>query len=188
MTMPCIIIGGDQSARIVHVRKQVSDVLVADQYILVEHIGIAQIRSLVAMLSLHPYGDRRLVYLEGSALTIPAQHALLKYLEEIPKHTHLFIGSNNANTLLDTIASRCITLMLTTQEPSPGAAIGECTDYPSLVRAQRTALKMALAYNDREHIYTALGRLKRACRASRFSLVSMPYELIADYVFGVVVH
>lgn len=188
MAMPCIIVGGDQSTRVACVRKQVQGVLVADQHILAENIGIAQIRTLIAMLSLHPYGDKRLVYLEGSALTIPAQHALLKYLEEIPTHTHLFIGSNNANTLLDTIASRCITLILTAQEPSPKAAIGEYTDYPSLVRAQATALKMALAYNDREHIYTALGRLKRACRASRFSLVSMPYELIVDYVLGVVVY
>lgn len=51
--------------------------------------------------------------LEAQNLTLPAQHALLKTLEEPPPRTQIILTADQPNSLLDTILSRCHHLPLT---------------------------------------------------------------------------
>ena len=52
-------------------------------------------------------GEKRLTVFSGS-LTIPAQNALLKYLEELSESDYVLFLVDSADTLLETIRSRCI--------------------------------------------------------------------------------
>jgi len=76
--------------------------------------GIDEIRALSAHLVLAPIeGGRRVVLIEqASRLTEPAQHALLKLLEEPPAQTHLILVATDDRALLPTIRSRCAQLRL----------------------------------------------------------------------------
>jgi len=77
-------------------------------------IGIDPIRELIATIALLPVEGRRRVALihRADRLSEPAQHALLKLLEEPPAHTHLILAATEETTLLPTVKSRCATLRL----------------------------------------------------------------------------
>jgi DNA polymerase III gamma/tau subunit len=72
-------------------------------------IGIEQIRELQKFLSRKPYQyeNQITIILNADKLTIQAQNALLKTLEEPPAHSLIFLTTNNKNKLLPTIISRC---------------------------------------------------------------------------------
>lgn len=76
--------------------------------------GIDEIRALVTSLALAPVeGGRRVaVIAHAASLTEPAQHALLKLLEEPPAQTHLILAATDERALLPTIRSRCAQLRL----------------------------------------------------------------------------
>ncbi len=72
-------------------------------------LGISEARKIKDHFSLKPYSAKgRGVVLEDSAkLTIEAQNALLKTLEELPKEAILVLGASSEASLLPTILSRC---------------------------------------------------------------------------------
>lgn len=74
-----------------------------------EKLGIAEARKIKEHFSLKPYSAKgRVVVIEdASVLTIEAQNALLKTLEEPPQEAILFLGTKSDATLLPTILSRC---------------------------------------------------------------------------------
>jgi DNA polymerase III gamma/tau subunit len=74
-----------------------------------QSIKISQIRELQKKLSLKPYSASVKVALinEAERLTIPAQHALLKTLEEPPAATIIILTTQTKESLLPTIVSRC---------------------------------------------------------------------------------
>lgn len=75
-----------------------------------ENIAIETIRELIAELSYAPHlGQlRAFVLLAADKLSLPAQHALLKSLEEPPTQTQLLLITAYPDTLLSTIKSRCL--------------------------------------------------------------------------------
>lgn len=77
-------------------------------------IGVDAARALAgAMLLLPVEGARRVaLILHADRLSEPAQHALLKLLEEPPPHTHLLLAASDDAVLLPTVRSRCATLRL----------------------------------------------------------------------------
>lgn len=81
-------------------------------------IGIETIRELKRNVSLKPYKDpNRLVIIEDAkALTIEAQNALLKILEEPPERTFFVLLSDDTESLLPTIVSRCQIAYLTPEK------------------------------------------------------------------------
>ncbi len=83
-------------------------------------IGIAQIRELQKRLFLAPYRSLYTVgiLMEAQKLTIEAQNALLKTLEEPPPHVLLIVETANSHTLLPTILSRCQIIDLGSNEPT----------------------------------------------------------------------
>ncbi len=72
-------------------------------------IGIEEIRKIISFLSRKPtQGDRNIVAIEqAEKLTIPAQNALLKTLEEPPGNSNIYLITSFPNLLLPTILSRC---------------------------------------------------------------------------------
>lgn len=72
-------------------------------------ITIATVRLLKTWLSRTPLkSPQKVVLIENAqALTVPAQHALLKSLEEPPAPTQFILTTPNPNLLLATIRSRC---------------------------------------------------------------------------------
>lgn len=72
-------------------------------------IGIDQIRQLKNHLSLKPLEANFKIALlpQAEKLTIPAQNAMLKLLEEPPQNDLIFLSSPSRNQLLPTIISRC---------------------------------------------------------------------------------
>ncbi|WP_101772561.1 DNA polymerase III subunit [Peptostreptococcus faecalis] len=72
-------------------------------------IKIDQIRNLNTSINLKPYSDYK-VYLINDAekMTVQAQNALLKTLEEPPAYGIIILVTKNDQALLETIRSRCI--------------------------------------------------------------------------------
>ena len=72
-------------------------------------LGIAEAKKIKQHFALKPYSAKgRAVVLEDSGeLTIEAQNALLKTLEELPKDALFILGANSDAKLLPTVLSRC---------------------------------------------------------------------------------
>ena len=76
-------------------------------------IGIEDIREqLIADVDIKPYTGPYKIYIvdEAEKMTVQAQNALLKTIEEPPAYAVIILLVNNAAALLPTIASRCVTL------------------------------------------------------------------------------
>lgn len=76
-------------------------------------IGVDDIRGQInSDMSIKPYASPYKTYIinEAEKMTVQAQNALLKTLEEPPSYGVIMLLVNNLNTLLPTILSRCIVL------------------------------------------------------------------------------
>jgi DNA polymerase III delta prime subunit len=72
-------------------------------------IKIEHIRSIQSSLAFHPYEARsKFVIIDNAEnMGLPAQHCILKTLEEPPGNSHLVLVTSNPFALLPTIRSRC---------------------------------------------------------------------------------
>ena len=78
-------------------------------------IGVEDIRQQInADVMIKPYASPYKVYIVPGAdmMTVQAQNALLKTIEEPPEYAVIFLLSENAESLLPTIRSRCVMLKL----------------------------------------------------------------------------
>ncbi len=76
-------------------------------------IGVEDIRTQInGTMAIKPYAGSRKVYIvnEGEKMTVQAQNALLKTLEEPPEYAVILILATNVEALLPTILSRCVVL------------------------------------------------------------------------------
>ena len=76
-------------------------------------ISVDDIRAQVNNdVSIKPYSSKYKVYIinEAEKMTVQAQNAILKTLEEPPAYAVIILLVSNINTLLPTILSRCVTL------------------------------------------------------------------------------
>ena len=75
-------------------------------------IGVGEIRRMRADLQIKPYSNARKVYIipDAEKLTVPAQNALLKTLEEPPEYAVIILIANGLSAFLPTILSRCVVL------------------------------------------------------------------------------
>jgi DNA polymerase-3 subunit delta' len=74
-------------------------------------IGIDDVRGqIVENISVLPYSSQKRVYIIENAhtLTVPAQNALLKALEDGPKYAVFLLLSQNYKIFLPTVLSRCV--------------------------------------------------------------------------------
>ena len=71
-------------------------------------IKIAQIRKLQMDIVIKPHNKYKIYTInQANSMTIEAQNALLKTLEEPPEYAIIILITNNKEALLDTIKSRC---------------------------------------------------------------------------------
>lgn len=78
-------------------------------------IGIDEIREqLINDVEIKPYSSRYKIYIinEADKMTVQAQNALLKTLEEPPEYAIIILLTTNSEGMLPTILSRCVTLNL----------------------------------------------------------------------------
>lgn len=78
-------------------------------------IGVEDVRLQVnSDILIKPYSSRHKVYIidEAQKMTVQAQNALLKTIEEPPSYGIIILLTTNADSLLPTILSRCVTLNL----------------------------------------------------------------------------
>ena len=75
-------------------------------------ISVDQIRELISMLRTYAINRRVIIIDEADLMTEPSQNALLKALEEPNKNTNFILVAKNPKLMLDTVKSRCQTLML----------------------------------------------------------------------------
>jgi DNA polymerase-3 subunit delta' len=94
-------------------------------------ISIDQIRAVTDAIALKSFrGGRKVVVVEpAEAMTVPAQNALLKALEEPTPDTYMLLVSHQPGRLASTIRSRC--QMLVVRAPAPRAL----ADLPPLLAA-----------------------------------------------------
>ncbi len=86
-------------------------------------IGVEDIRGQINNdIGIKPYSSPRKIYImnEGEKMTVQAQNALLKTLEEPPEYAVILILTTNVEALLPTIPSRCVTLHM---KPVPDALV-----------------------------------------------------------------
>lgn len=84
-------------------------------------ISIEQIRTLLGMLALRPYNaeaTRVVIINDAHLLTLDAQNALLKTLEEPPPQTLVFLITQRLQALLPTVRSRAQTVHFAVPEAS----------------------------------------------------------------------
>ena len=78
-------------------------------------IGIEEIRQqLIDDVAIRPYESRYKIYIINDAqkMTLQAQNALLKTIEEPPAYAIILLLADNPDSLLPTISSRCVILNL----------------------------------------------------------------------------
>lgn len=76
-------------------------------------IGVEDIRTQINNdIGIKPYSSPRKIYImnEGEKMTVQAQNALLKTLEEPPEYAVILILTTNVEAMLPTILSRCVVL------------------------------------------------------------------------------
>lgn len=78
-------------------------------------LGIAEARIIKGHLSFKSFSGkvRGVVLEDASSLTVEAQNALLKTLEELPEDGLFILGADSDAKLLSTVISRCETVILT---------------------------------------------------------------------------
>jgi DNA polymerase III delta prime subunit len=125
MSLPTLLIGGSSKSRkdeAINLAKGASS---WDCHILDTRVtsGIHDVRGLTSELNKKPINSlfKIALILEAQNLTLEAQNALLKTLEEPPKNTKIVLTAATSEGLLSTISSRClkINMALDSQNDHP---------------------------------------------------------------------
>ena len=77
--------------------------------------GVDDVREIVDEINKKPFeGDKKVIIIyDGNKLTVQAQNALLKTIEEPPKGVYIILLCESLELILDTIKSRCQIYKLT---------------------------------------------------------------------------
>jgi|SRR3990167_2408878 len=150
MSLSLLITGGNHQRRLQQVKPEPNpDLLVIDPE---KRVGIGAVRFLEKFLQRKPYQEpvKTVVIARADKLTLPAQQALLKTLEEPPAHSQIILLCSNENQLLPTIVSRCLVSRLPIVNLTKEELIAQEKIYSQLSRAgtaQRFSLIAAEATN-----------------------------------------
>jgi hypothetical protein len=95
-----------------------------------QSIGISDIRTLIGLTRLTPRVSplQAVIIANAHTMTIEAQHALLKTLEEPPSRTRIILATDQPASLLPTIVSRCQEMRLKTALQPGLTDIKTCTE------------------------------------------------------------
>lgn len=159
-----IIDGGDSQSRALYIQDLLSTPtelihLVAEK----SSLTIKQVQDLNGPLSVVARLPRIIWIEEANLLTVPAQNALLKMLEEPPAATSFYLTCNSATSLLPTIRSRCtiINLPNTPNLPNSANILSSLKEIMSLSPGDRL---MAIAKCDRSESILWISEIESALK------------------------
>jgi DNA polymerase III gamma/tau subunit len=154
-------------------------------------LGIDDIKAMQKKIFLKPFKSphKMIVLHDANLLTIEAQNALLKVLEEPPANTFIILTSPTAETFLPTILSRCSIIQ---QEEAPPTLTTEeskqyvqfLTDLTKMRIGDRLKKAEQLAKNKEE----ALLWLQKLTLATRQKLLEAPNAKRAHYYADYINH
>ncbi len=131
-----IISGGSKKDRTEFVESECSKrkIIPADRTFVVADeisIGIDAIRAFTHTMQLAPYASPQKagIFPDADTLTVEAQNAFLKLLEEPPPHTIFFLLTSSELTLLPTIRSRCQLIVLPAEKSHPDTLLDICLKF-----------------------------------------------------------
>ena len=109
------VVAKHMSAQIMDRRDNIESVDIVKYYPSSSSFGVDDVRNVINEVSKKPYeGDKKVLILyKCDKLTVQAQNALLKTIEEPPKGVYLILLSDSLEMILDTIQSRCQIYKLT---------------------------------------------------------------------------
>lgn len=148
-------------------------------------IGVQEIRKLQENLFLSPRGEKKVILIESAEnLTIEAQNALLKVLEEPPSFVFFFLSAAT-DTFLPTILSRCQIISLGTDDQTLSAdAKQQLAEDIQIITTDSIAEKLLLAQkvsaekaNTKEWL-TNVQLLLRELMLSHLGEKDAPYPLL----------
>lgn len=102
-------------------------------------ITLEQIHTLLSQLTVQTAAGRLVWIEEANLLSLPAQNALLKTLEEPPSRTTIYLTCQSALALLPTVRSRCQIIRLKEPEPSTINHLSSLKEIMSLSPGDRLA-------------------------------------------------
>ncbi len=127
-------------------------------------IGVDEVREQVADdVQIRPYNGRYKIYIipDAEIMTVSAQNALLKTIEEPPDYVIVLLLTANEEMLLETIRSRCVTLHL---EPVPDELVKQyLMDLPG-VSADQAEICAAFAQGN-------IGKAERLASSEDFGVI-----------------
>lgn len=113
MSISLLITGGSAKKRLAKIKSIINQPLIEKPDLLIFNpdptITIKQVRSIEKFLSFKPVSldSKYCVLNKAHLLTLPAQHAILKILEEPPVSAQIILTCPHQDQLLPTIVSRC---------------------------------------------------------------------------------
>ncbi len=142
------------------------------------NIKTEEINRLDDILCYDPYeSENRIIYISSAdAMTIPAQNALLKKLEEPPVNNFFFLTVKKRNSILDTILSRVINLYL------PDLNIRDAQTDLDLIKAAFPFVKEHFEHMDPQEVSSEIEKMREA--ASLLSTRSIKGIDRAETLFG----
>ncbi len=177
MSLPLIISGANHEQRLEQV-----DLTPNPDWLIIssdKNIGISSVRDLEKFLQRKPYQQdvKTAVITQADKLTLPAQQALLKTLEEPPARSQIILLCPSENQLLPTIVSRCFVKRLSETELVPGRIEPPPAEAAVSVETARefiTSQLGSLQYELRQHPETVnvqlIQALKQALAALKFNV------------------
>ena len=147
-----IITGGEKAQRLTEISQRLIKLAISqfDTHRLLPEktgIGIGQVRELQKKLQLKPYSSNQVAAIieEAGSLTLEAQQALLKTLEEPPAGVIIFLESTNSSNLLPTIISRCQIINLTGDTKPDQSALLQCINtLKQIIEKQKAGEKLQI--------------------------------------------
>ncbi|HVF69919.1 MAG TPA: hypothetical protein VNA13_05135 [Xanthomonadales bacterium] len=128
-------------------------------------IGIDEIKNLQVKIFLKPIqSERKTIIIEDADfLTVEAQNALLKVLEEPPNHTIIVLSVANIEALLPTILSRCKLVTLSAENlklnPEEKIEFEEFIDNLSTMKVGKRLKKAENLAKDKDKAIEWIGKL-----------------------------
>lgn len=127
-------------------------------------IGVEDIRDqLAGDIQIRPYNGKYKIYIipDAERMTVQAQNAILKTIEEPPEYAVIILLTTNEQALLDTIRSRCVVLNL---KPVPDETVKQYLMEQIQVPDYQADICVAFAQGN-------IGKAVRLASSEDFSLI-----------------
>lgn len=142
-------------------------------------IGIAQIKELQKNLYQKPHSSpyKAIIITSAETLTVEAQNALLKTLEEPPEHALIFLLASSKEAFLPTILSRC--KVITLQEEQQTISEKDKAEYQKILQDLSTygvGKRLKIAQDAAKTKESALTWLEQVILAMREGLINQQFN------------